>query len=590
VHDATTPTETAPRWGDLIELLRPVRGRLVSAALLQGLAAAASIVPFICVVEIARRLLAPGTPDEDAVRTLVVVAVAAFSFRLIAHGLSGQITHLADNTFQLEVRRRVAARLGRLPLGWFGARHSGEVKRAVQDDVSAMHYLIAHSLPDLVAGVVAPVLALGYLVSIDWRLTLITVAPLLVFGLFYTTIVRGYSAQMAGHAAALGRINAAVVEFVQGIAVVKAFGASHRAHDRFARSAEDFAAFHDEWVAPIARRSALGELACSPPVMLLVILSGGTALVAWGGLAPVDVIAFALLGLGLTAPLLTLGYSAQGFRLAAEAGSRVAALLATPELPEPTASAARRPAGRDVAFEDVAFSYDGVSDVLRAITAGLEPGTVTALVGPSGAGKSTLATLIPRFWDVGGGAVRVGGADVRDMRAGDLYARVAFVFQDPGLLRASVRDNIRLARPDAPDADVEAAARAAQIHDRIAALERGYDAVIGVDARLSGGEAQRVAIARALMADRPILVLDEATAFADPESEAAIQDALSRLAVGRTLVVIAHRLSTIAAADQILVLSGGAIVERGRHDALVALGGEYARLWAAHERATGTAA
>ncbi len=601
-------TESAPRWRDLIALLAPVRWQLVGASALQGLASAASIVPLVCVVEIARELLAAGAPDEDAIRTLVVVAVAAFSFRLVAQGIASQVTHLADNTFQLEVRRRVASRLGRLPLGWFGARHSGEVKRAVQDDVAAMHYLVAHSLPDLVAGVVAPVLALGYLVWIDWRLTLVTLAPLVVFGIFYASIVRGYSAQMAGHAAALGRINAAVVEFVQGIAVVKAFGRSHRAHERFERSASEFADFHDAWVAPIARRSALGELACSPPVMLLVILSGGIALVRWGGLAPVDVVPFALLGLGLTAPLLTLGYSAQGFRLAAEAGSRVAALLAIPELPQPAAApttppgaaqgapppgaapATPSPHAAAIELDDVAFSYDGATEVLRAISAELAPGTVTALVGPSGAGKSTLATLIPRFWDVTAGAVRVGGADVRDVPAGDLYAQVAFVFQEPGLLRASVRDNIRLGRPDASQDDVEAAARAAQIHDRVVALERGYDAVVGVDARLSGGEAQRVAIARALMADRPILVLDEATAFADPESEAAIQDALSELARGRTIVVIAHRLSTITTADNILVLSEGEIRERGRHEELVARGGIYARMWTAHERATGAAA
>jgi ATP-binding cassette subfamily B protein IrtA len=569
----------------LLALLAPVRVPLLAAALLHAVAAVASIVPFVCVVEIARRLLAPPA-DEAQIRTLVVVAVCAFGLRLLAQGASGQITHLADNTFQLAVRRRVAAHLGRLPLGWFGARNSGEVKRAVQDDVAAMHYMVAHSLPDLVAGVVAPLTALAYLVMIDWRLTLITLAPVLVFACLYTTIVRGYSSQMAGHAAALGRVNGAVVELVQGIAVVKAFGAAGRPHARYARATAEFADFHDAWVRPIARRSALAELACSPPVMLLTVLCGGAALVEWGSLAPIDVVPFVLLGLGLTAPLLTLGYSAQGFRLAAEAAQRVVALLALSPLPQPAAADAQPPAGERVALTGVAFSYDGRSEVLAGVCAELERGTVTALVGASGAGKSTLAALIPRFWDVSAGAVTVGGADVRDVPSAELYAHVAFVFQDPGLLRASVRDNIRLARPDAGDGAVEAAARAAQIHGRVLELPRGYDSVVGEDARLSGGEEQRIAIARALLADRPILVLDEATAFADPESEAAIQDALSRLAAGRTLVVIAHRLSTIAGADSILVLSGGRVVERGRHAELLAADGEYARLWEAHERAT----
>jgi len=374
--DATAHPDAAPRVRDLVELLAPVRARLVVASTLQAIAAAMSIVPLVCVYEIAKRLAAAGEPDTAAIQRLVV-AVLAFGARLVAQGVASQITHLADNTLQLAVRRRVAAHLGRLPLGWFGARHSGDVKRAVQDDVAAMHYLVAHSLPDLVAGLVAPLLSLAYLVSIDWRLTLVTIAPLVVFGCCYASIVRGYSAQMAGHAAALGRVNAAVVELVQGIAVVKAFG---RAHDRYTSATEAFADFHDAWIAPIARRSALGELACSPPVMLLVILVGGTALVRWGGMATLDVVAFALLGLGLTAPLLTLGYSAQGFRLAAEAGTRVAALLAIPELPAPAAP--RAVAGPSVELDAVDFSYDGRVDVLRAIAAELEPGT-----GPRSSGR-----------------------------------------------------------------------------------------------------------------------------------------------------------------------------------------------------------
>jgi ATP-binding cassette subfamily B protein IrtA len=559
----------------LLTLLAPVRRPLLAAALLQAIAAAASIVPFLCVIEIARRLLEPPA-DAAAVHRLVLIAIVAFGVRLIAQGASGQITHLADNTFQLEIRRRIAAHLGRLPLGWFGARHSGEVKRAVQDDVGAMHYMVAHSLPDLVAGVVAPLVALGYLIAVDWRMTLITLVPVAIFGAFYASIVRGYSSRMAGHAAALGRVNAAVVELVQGIAVVKAYGGRH---ERFAKATNEFADFHEEWVRPIARRSALGELACSPPAMLLVVLTAGTALVNAGALEPIDVVAFVLLGLGLTAPLLTLGYSAQGFRLAAEAAHRVAQLLALPELPQPATP--RTPRDERISLDGVTFSYDGRQNVLEAIDVELEPGTVTALVGASGAGKSTLAALIPRFWDVTEGAVTIGGADVRDVPSDELYAHVAFVFQEPGLLRATVRDNIRLGRADASQEDVEAAARAAQLHDRIGELPRGYDSIVGDDARLSGGEAQRLAIARALLADRPVLVLDEATAFADPESEAAIQDALSELSIGRTLVVIAHRLSTVTAADCILVLAGGRIVERGRHEELLEAQGEYARLWSA---------
>jgi ATP-binding cassette subfamily B protein len=241
------------------------------------------------------------------------------------------------------------------------------------------------------------------------------------------------------------------------------------------------------------------------------------------------------------------------------------------------------PQGHDVAFAGVGFGYDPDHRVLHDIAAALAPGTVTALVGASGSGKSTLAKLVPRFYDVDEGTVAIGGADVTRVSAADLYREVGFVFQDVQLLRASLRDNIRLTRPGATDAEVTNAAQAAQIHDRILRFGRGYDSVVGEDANLSGGEAQRVTIARALLADAPVLVLDEATAFADPDSEAAIQRALSTLAADRTVLVIAHRLHTITGADQILVLDGGRIVERGTHAELVAANGPFARMWADYQ-------
>ncbi|MFI7700329.1 ABC transporter ATP-binding protein [Nonomuraea sp. NPDC049480] len=577
--DARAP---APDRAALLALLAPIRPRLIAAALLQVVYAVSALVPFVCVAELARALLSPGGAGGGRIWPIAALAVTGLLVRFVSFGVAGAITHFADADLQLHLRRRMAAHLSRVPLGWFGERNSGQVKQALQDDVREMHHLVAHALLDLLAAVVTPVAALAYLLYVDWRLTLVVLIPVPLFAVAFAFMMRGYEEQMRRWSEANARISAAVVEFVQGIAVIKTFGQTRRSYRRFAEAADDFADFFGAWVRPMLKLSGVSTALISPPSMLLVSAAGGVLFVANGWLAPVDVLPFVLVGVAVTAPFLTLDMGSMRLRRAAEAAGRVAALLDTPPLPEPETPVP--PAGHLVEFRGVSFSYDGTTPVLRDVDLTLEPGTVTALVGPSGSGKSTLAKLLPRFYDPGSGQVAVGGVDVRDIGSAELYRHVGFVLQDVQLLRTSVADNIALGRPEATREEVERMARAAQIHDRITELPRGYDSVIGEDAHLSGGEAQRVSIARALLADAPILVLDEATAFADPESESAIQDALSTLVAGRTLLVIAHRLSTIAGVDQIAVLDGGRVAERGTHDELLAAGGLYARLWAAHVR------
>jgi ATP-binding cassette subfamily B protein IrtA len=572
----------APDRKALVELLGPVRSRLALALLMQAVASVAGLVPFACVAEIARELLAGGPADTGRVWAVVWVAVGALGARILLAGGALAVTHFADNDLQLHVRRRMARHLGAVPLGWFTDRNSGQVKKAVQDDVTTMHHLVAHASVELTAALVTPLAALAYLFWVDWRLALVTLVPVPLFLLTYGAMMRGMGEQISQWDTRMGRVSAAAVEFIKGIQVVKAFGQARRAHRRLLAEIDDYADFFSAWVRPMLKAAAIGQFIIAPPTMLLVILAGGVWFVASGWVEPVDVLPFALLGVGLTAPYATLEYGSLQLKTAATAAERGTSLLATPRLAEPAAP--RRPDGHRVDLDRVGFSYDGRTRVLRGVSATLEPGTVTALVGPSGSGKSTLAKLLPRFWDVTEGAIRIGGVDVRDIGSDELYRHVGFVFQDVHLLRTGVRDNIRLGRPDATDAAVEQAARAAQGHQRITELPRGYDSVVHQGTALSGGEAQRISIARALLADAPILVLDEATAFADPESEALIQDALSELVAGRTLLVIAHRLGTITHADQILVLGDGEVVERGRHPDLLRNRGLYARMWAAHER------
>ncbi|WP_194819214.1 ABC transporter ATP-binding protein [Nocardia sp. XZ_19_385] len=573
VLDPVTVEEEQPeeKPGGLKVVLAPVRGRLAGAAVLQLVGALAGLAPYIAVVEIAREML--GGADRGAVWLWVAVAVAGFVIRTICAASAYTISHIADADLGLQIRRRMADRLGGVALGWFTDRSSGRVKRVLSDDVGAIHHAVAHALNDLVAALITPLMALGYLFYLDWRLALICLVPLVLWFAATAFELRDGGEGMKRLSSEFDKVNAAAVEFVDGIAVVKAFGQAGRAQDRYRRAGDDLARFFGEWQGPMRRVESIANTLIAPPMLLLVALAGGI----WLRADPVEVIAFVMLAVGLGAPIMALGFGAMAMQAAAEAAGRIGELLATPELRR--VAATKTPAGASVEFDSVRFSYDGRATVLDGVDLHLAPGTVTALVGASGSGKSTLARLLPRFWDVTEGAVRIGGVDVRDMEERDLYRRVGFVFQETSLLRTSIRDNIALGRPEADRADIESAARTAQIHDRIMALPRGYDSEIGTDAHLSGGEAQRISIARALLADTPVLVLDEATAFADPESEAAVQDALSRLVAGRTLLVIAHRLHTIRGADRIVVLSRGQVLESGKHDDLLAADGAYAHMW-----------
>lgn len=518
---------------DMAGLLRPHARSFTAVVVLQVIGAVAGLAPLLAVVELGRTLLSPGPVDHGHVRAVVVAGAAGLFVRLLFTAASSGIGHVVDGQVQLTFRRQLAARLGRVPIGWFSRRRTGELAKVVGEDVGAVHPFIAHTPGELVSAFVVPLASLIYLFTIDWRLTLITLIPVvLAVALVPLMMTPTRVREQEEFDAAMGRISTSVVEFVQGISVVKTFGGSGRAHREFLAATDDFVDTFNRWVHGISRIAAGMQLVLSPPFVLLVVLIGGASLITGGDLAPADLLPFLLLGLGLTAPVAALGHGFDEMQAARRAVGRIRDVLDVPSLPEPAHPAV--PQGHRVELRDVRFGYEADREVLRGIDLVLEPGTVTAIVGPSGGGKSTLVQLLPRFFDPTHGSVVLGGVDLRDLDGRELYRRVSFVFQDVSLLRASVADNIALAVPRADRADVVRAARLAHLHDRILELPRGYDSVIGEDAGLSGGEAQRISLARALLADTPVLVLDEATAFADPQTEQAVRRSLATLEGDRT--------------------------------------------------------
>ena len=565
-------------------LLRPYGWGFAAVVVLQVIGAVAGLAPLLAVVELGRALSSPGPVDHGHVWFVVTAGAAGLFVRLLFTAASSGIGHVLDDQVQLAFRRQLAARLGRVPIGWFSRRRTGELTKLVGEDVSAVHPFIAHAPGELVAAFVVPLVSLVYLFAVDWRLTLITLTPvLLAVALVPFMMTPTRLRKQEEFDTAMGRIASSVVEFVQGISVVKAFGGSERAHRRFRTATDDFADVFLRMVRGLSVPAAGMQVALSPPFVLLAVLIGGAVLITNGSMAAADLLPFVLLGLGLTAPVAALGHGFDDLQAARRAVGRIRDVLAVPSLPEPAHPVA--PRGHRVELRGVRFGYEAGHEVLRGIDLVLEPGTVTAVVGPSGSGKSTLVQLLPRFFDPTHGSVALGGVDLRELGSRELYRTVSFVFQDVRLLRASVADNIALAVPHADLDDVVRAARLANVHDRILELPRGYDTVIGEEAGLSGGEAQRLSLARALLADTPVLVLDEATAFADPHTEQAVRRALATLGRDRTILVIAHRLETIADADTVVMLENGSIVERGRPAELLAQNGKFAAFWQSHRSA-----
>ena len=554
--------------------------RLTLSVILSVLSVMLGLVPFYCMYRMIC-LFDAGTATAAGILGWCGGALAAYGIKILLFSLSTGVSHAMAYSILESLRLRLADRFLHAPLGDVENHSIGEIKTMMVDKIENMEPPLAHMIPEGAGHIVLPIVSILALLCLDWRLALASLVtfPLSFVCMGLTFKISGDSFDKYDHS--LSAMNSAIVEYIEGIEVIKAFGRAGVSYEKYAGAITDFRAFVVKWLTSTFVTMKLSFALF--PSTLIGTLPTALALANRGILTGPQAALAVMLSISMVGSLAKLEAFSENMRQVQFTVGQLQDFLEMPALPEPAGRAEIR--STDMALKGVHFSYTGdrKDEVLHGIDLTLPEGSFTALVGPSGGGKSTVAKLIARFWDVSEGAITIGGVNIKDMPLSQLSEYVSFVIQDNFLFRCSLLENIRLGNPSATDEEVKAAARAAQCEEFIEKLPQGYDTPAGeTGKRLSGGEKQRIAIARMMLKNAPIVILDEATAFTDPENEDKLQRSIAALTRGKTLLVIAHRLSTIRSADNIVVLKDGAIAAQGRQEELLRTCPLYQEMWQAH--------
>ena len=536
------------------------------------------VIPYFMIADVVKMFL-DGNREFKAYLVKAVWIALSFILAELLHSISTALSHKATFTVLANIRKTCCEKLARVPLGYVKDTSSGTFKNILVERIDSIETTLAHIVPEFTSNLLAPVIILIYFFLTDWRLALWSLVPVVVGFLSYFGMMLDYKPSFERTVQTTKDLNDAAVEYIDGIEVIKAFGKTESSYAKFTKAAMAYADSFISWMKRCSIFHAL--MMVVTPYTLLTVLPFGAHYVENETLTIPNFVMCIILSLGIVGPLITVGSYTDDLGKIGVIVGEVVGILEQPELKRPAESTAV-PKDNSVTLTDVKFGYHD-KEILHGVTMELKAGTVNAIVGPSGSGKSTIAKLIASLWDVNSGSIKIGGTDIKQLSLTDFNRKIAYVAQDNYLFNESVRENIRQGNPNATDEQVIEVTKKSGCYDFIMQLENGFDTIVGgAGGHLSGGERQRISIARAMLKDAPIVILDEATAYTDPENEAILQNSIAKLVAGKTLIVIAHRLSTVKDSDQIFVINEGNVAAHGTHEELLASCPLYKEMWNAH--------